>query len=136
MIYYLPHRNAADIGPVQAFPDGFRMLAGNPYKRSFDGSEMAKAIGINCIGGTKKPTKSHEFPTENCPVSRAGRRLPGSTGRQRLLVQDALRMEIMFPSCWDGKSLDSANHQTHVAWPSGVGHLLVEGLELAADCSA
>jgi hypothetical protein len=29
-------------------------------------------------------------------------------------------MEIMFPSCWDGKNLDSANHQSHVAWPIGV----------------
>ncbi|GAA5987959.1 hypothetical protein JCM10908_007290 [Rhodotorula pacifica] len=102
LIYYLPHRNAADKGPVKAFPDGFRMLAGNPYKRSFDGSEMARAIGINCIGGRQKPTKKHEFPTENCP--------------------DAMRMEIMFPSCWDGKNLDSANHQSHVAWPIGDEH--------------
>ncbi|TKA51175.1 hypothetical protein B0A53_05639 [Rhodotorula sp. CCFEE 5036] len=99
LIYYLPRRNAADKGPVKAFPDGFRMLAGNPYKRSFDGSPMANAIGINCIGGKSKPTKKHEFPTENCP--------------------DAMRMEIMFPSCWDGKNLDSANHQSHVAWPIG-----------------
>lgn len=68
MIYYLPRRNAADKGPVKAFPDGFRMLAGNPYKRSFDGSPMAKAIGINCNGAKSKPTKKHEFPTENCPV--------------------------------------------------------------------
>ena len=44
------------------------MLAGNPYKRSFDGSPMAEAIGINCIGGKSRPTKKHEFPTENCPV--------------------------------------------------------------------
>lgn len=69
LIYYLPRRNAADKGPVKAFPDGFRMLAGNPYKRSFDGSPMANAIGINCIGGKSKPTKKHEFPTENCPAS-------------------------------------------------------------------
>ncbi|GAA5863910.1 hypothetical protein JCM3774_004415 [Rhodotorula dairenensis] len=99
LIYYLPRRNKADTGPVKAFPDGFRMLAGNPYKRSFDGSAMAKAIGINCIGGQQKPTKRHEFPTENCP--------------------DAMRMEIMFPSCWDGKHLDSPNHHSHVAWPIG-----------------
>ncbi|KWU42437.1 hypothetical protein RHOSPDRAFT_9332, partial [Rhodotorula sp. JG-1b] len=99
LIYYLPRRNAADKGPVKAFPDGFRMLAGNPYKRSFDGSPMAEAIGINCIGGKSRPTKKHEFPTENCP--------------------DAMRMEIVFPSCWDGRNLDSANHQSHVAWPIG-----------------
>lgn len=68
LIYYLPRRNKADTGPVKAFPDGFRMLAGNPYKRSFDGSPMAKAIGINCIGSLQQPTKRHEFPTENCPV--------------------------------------------------------------------
>jgi hypothetical protein len=31
--YYLPRNNKADKDKVQAFPDGLRMLAGNPYVR-------------------------------------------------------------------------------------------------------
>ena len=29
----------------------------------------------------------------------------------------ALRLHVTFPSCWDGKNLDSANHQSHVVYP-------------------
>ena len=36
---------------------------------------------------------------------------------------DGLRLEIMFPSCWDGVNLDSIDHQSHVAYPD----LLMEG---------
>ncbi|GJN89315.1 hypothetical protein Rhopal_002295-T1 [Rhodotorula paludigena] len=93
-IYYLPRSHETDTNKVQAFPTGFRMLAGNPYKRSFDGSQMSKNIGINCIGGSGK---NPWFPTENCP--------------------DGLRMEVMFPSCWNGKDVDAPNHASHVEYP-------------------
>ena len=29
----------------------------------------------------------------------------------------ALRLHVTFPSCWDGKNLDSASHQSHVVYP-------------------
>lgn len=31
---------------------------------------------------------------------------------------DGLRLELMFPSCWNGKDVDSPDHQSHVAYPS------------------
>jgi hypothetical protein len=30
-----------------------------------------------------------------------------------------LRLQIVMPSCWDGKNLDSADHKSHMAYPSG-----------------
>ena len=30
----------------------------------------------------------------------------------------ALRLHVTFPSCWDGVNLDSANHKTHVGYPT------------------
>ncbi|GAA5987967.1 hypothetical protein JCM10908_007292 [Rhodotorula pacifica] len=99
LVYYLPRKNDKDTGPVKAFPEGFRMLAGNPYQRSFDGSDMANAIGVNCLGGKREPTRLPDFPPNNCP--------------------NGMRLEVMFPSCWDGKNVDSANHQSHVAYPKG-----------------
>lgn len=30
-----------------------------------------------------------------------------------------LRTQIVFPSCWDGKNLDSKDHQSHVSYPLG-----------------
>lgn len=44
------------------------MLAGDPYTRTFEESDMANAIGWNCLGGKNKPTKNPWLPTENCPV--------------------------------------------------------------------
>lgn len=28
-----------------------------------------------------------------------------------------LRTQIVFPSCWDGKNLDSSDHQSHMSYP-------------------
>lgn len=33
---------------------------------------------------------------------------------------DGVRFELMFPSCWNGVDLDSADHKSHVAYPSQV----------------
>ena len=40
-----------------------------------------------------------EFPAKMCP--------------------GGIRATVIFPSCWDGKNLDSPNHQTHMAYPPG-----------------
>lgn len=36
---------------------------------------------------------------------------------------DGLRLELLFPSCWNGVERDTVNHKSHVAYPS----LLQEG---------
>lgn len=36
---------------------------------------------------------------------------PGARGR-------SLRLHVHFPSCWDGRSLDSADHKSHMAYPA------------------
>jgi hypothetical protein len=71
-----------------------------------------KAIGFNCLnyGGSAEgsltryllPNKS--FIDLNCA--------------------DGLRLELMFPSCWNGVSLDADNHKSHVAYPD----LVMEGI--------
>ncbi|GAA5931213.1 DUF1996 domain-containing protein [Sporobolomyces koalae] len=101
LIYYLQRSHKDDETEVLAFPEGMRMLAGNPYVRSYnDSSLMAKAIGWNCLGGDKlgmDKTRNPFLPPVNCP--------------------NGLRGEIMFPSCWDGINVDSSNHLSHMAYP-------------------
>jgi len=83
-----------------AFPDGFRMVAGDPLRRTQNNSDLAqKAVHIMCIydGGSMQ---YDGFPPRKC---------------------NTLRSEVYFPSCWDGKNLDSADHKTHVSYP-GVGN--------------
>jgi hypothetical protein len=80
-----------------AFPPGFRMVAGNPFLRSFNSSSLeAAAITYNCLGTSNPQTNG--FPNYNCP--------------------GGLRTQVFFPSCWDGVNLDSADHKSHMAYPS------------------
>ncbi|GAA5978798.1 hypothetical protein JCM10908_004490 [Rhodotorula pacifica] len=97
LVYYLQRDNAADTTNITAFPDGFRMLTGNPFKRSYQDSLSAEAIGWNCLGAPVSQTRQPYLPPYNCP--------------------NGLRGEIRFPSCWDGVNLDSSDHSSHMAYP-------------------
>lgn len=130
LAYYLLNKDAGnpDKG-VKAFPNGFRMVAGDSNRRNYSiGSRNFKdadpekslwamlgetsqedlaqrAVGFNCLDYNKTPEGAlvrHYLPEKgyldgNCP--------------------DGIRLELMFPSCWNGKDLDSANHKSHVAYP-------------------
>lgn len=71
-----------------------------------------RALGFNCLNYAKTPEGSlfrHYMPDKqytdaNCP--------------------DGIRMELQFPSCWNGKDVDSDDHKSHVAYPDLVmnGH--------------
>ncbi|KAI1125862.1 hypothetical protein F5Y10DRAFT_222383 [Nemania abortiva] len=116
---------------VTAFPPGFQMVAGSNYRRDYTVGDPyspdppqsnwaalkqtgqsdleQRAIGFNCLN-YKAPAEAslfrHYMPNKtftdaNCP--------------------DGLRLELMFPSCWNGE-LDSDDHKTHVAYPDLVGN--------------
>lgn len=53
-------------------------------------------LNFNTGGGSTTPN----LPNTNCP--------------------DGVRGQVFLPSCWDGVNLDSANHKSHVAYPSNV----------------
>jgi len=76
------------------------MLAGNPNLRSFKNTPEAKAVNFACIDYANGGPETNGFPTKNCP--------------------NGLRTQVFFPSCWDGKNLDSPDHKSHMAYPSGV----------------
>lgn len=65
-----------------------------------------KALGFNCLDYAINPEASlsrHQLPEKdyldaNCP--------------------DGIRAELMFPSCWNGKDVDSPDHKSHMAYPS------------------
>jgi len=102
--YYLPR--AGKDGIVKAFPDGLRMLSGTPNRRDFDPSDpYDKAISYVCLdysgGHSNDPAwaQRNNFFAHNCP--------------------QGMRAQVNFPPCWDGINLDSDDHQSHMAWPSG-----------------
>ncbi|KAL9605563.1 MAG: hypothetical protein Q9179_001266 [Wetmoreana sp. 5 TL-2023] len=116
---------------IEAFPNGFQMISGDNYRRNttlpgpdpsdFVGpfndedndSREQRAIGFNCMnyghnGGPAKDEPTlyrHSMPEKswldsNCP--------------------DGLRLELQFPSCWNGEMDGGEKHKSHVAFPNWI----------------
>jgi len=89
-IYY----RRSTLAPVRPFPNGLRMIAGSSAATA---PQDLRVTYWNCgVEGGVAPTSS--IPT--CP------------DRARSL----LRLHVRFPSCWDGRNLDSADHKSHLAY--------------------
>ncbi|KIW14365.1 hypothetical protein PV08_07147 [Exophiala spinifera] len=96
-VYYLQRKGDGET--LKAFPPGFRMLAGDPFKRSGGDDFASQAVSYNCLNynGPAKP-ETGMFPNYNCP--------------------DGLRAQVFFPSCWNGKDLDTPDHKSHMSYPA------------------
>ncbi|KIH93831.1 hypothetical protein SPBR_06047 [Sporothrix brasiliensis 5110] len=76
--------------PVTAFPPGFRMTVGSPA------SKTRNHIGLSyqCMSGGSRGTITADMPTKQC--------------------SGGIFTTHHFPACWDGKNLDSPDHQSHM----------------------
>ena len=123
--YYFvePHNMGGKSVSVTPFPKGFRMITGAAPKRKFYGpipdpdtsfwqdsdrtqqSLMEKSIGFLCLHYNGLPAEQalnrHYMPNRTVIDTCDG----------------GIRMELQFPSCWNGKDNDSQNHSSHVAYP-------------------
>ncbi|KAH8679097.1 hypothetical protein BGZ60DRAFT_468395 [Tricladium varicosporioides] len=100
-VYYMRPFSGSNMKTTQ-FKPGFRMLAGDPTLRSKTGTSPGichRCMG-NGEGGAPCDSKdSSAFPAKICP--------------------NGIRATVIFPSCWDGKNLDSPDHKSHVAYAPG-----------------
>ena len=124
----------------KAIPNGMRMVSGNamrrngtvpfpepsgPWKGATQDELEQRAIGFNCLNyKSPKPEDTcyrHFMPDKafidaNCP--------------------DGLRLEVVFPHCWNGKDLDSTDHKSHLRYgaaginggdcPAGFDHVITQ----------
>lgn len=89
------------------------------YRRRTLQSVTAPPAGFKMIAGTATATSPQDMQVTfwNCgvqagvPASSAPPACPDARG-------SSLRLHVTFPSCWNGVSLDSPNHKTHVAYPT------------------
>ena len=81
---------------VQAFPPGFRMIAGDASATT---AQPLSVTFWNC--GAQVVESGRRATPPSCPDGRGS----------------MLRLHVNFPSCWDGRNLDSENHKSHVAYP-------------------
>ncbi|WWC73344.1 uncharacterized protein I206_107311 [Kwoniella pini CBS 10737] len=98
--YYLMRRGSQN-EQVYDFPPGFRMVAGNPSRTTYNASNYAdNAISYVCLG-VNGARETGAFPTQSCP--------------------NDLRAQVFFPNCWDGVNTYLPN-SAHVAYPLSQGY--------------
>lgn len=81
--------------PVQAWPEGFRLLAGDPNRKSPNG-----AFVYECH---RKPDLSDSVQSDNFNFDDP--------------CLGGIKFDLTFPSCWDGVNLYK-NDQSHMAYPT------------------
>lgn len=104
LVYYVSYAP----GQITAFKPGFRMLVGDANNRERDptlarqncfrcytGPNFGGDVGAPCMDNR---VDTQALPTKPCP--------------------GGIRSNILFKTCWDGKNLDTPNHQDHVAYPT------------------
>ncbi|KAK5659521.1 hypothetical protein OQA88_723 [Cercophora sp. LCS_1] len=85
---------------VTAFKPGFRMLLGDAASQTFDQMKKYRQLSYTCMQnqGTRNNDTPY-FPKSPCP--------------------GGIMINHYFPTCWDGKNLDTPNHKDHMAYPVG-----------------
>jgi hypothetical protein len=82
---------------LRAFPPGLKMIAGDSKAIT---PQSMRITYWNCGAQVGLPP-SNSVPT--CPATQGS----------------SLRLHVNFPSCWDGQNLDSADHESHMAYAMG-----------------
>lgn len=93
IFYYKTGYRGVKPSDVKTPPKGLRILAGNPKAVN---ASQSRATHYKCRDNGYVSYKT----IPNCGVG------------------DAVQFIVDFPQCWDGKNLDSPNHQDHMAYAS------------------
>ncbi|KAL2157597.1 hypothetical protein VTH06DRAFT_5976 [Thermothelomyces fergusii] len=133
LAYYFLNPDLKNPGKgIRAFPNDFRMIAGDTNRRNYSvggldvkmpdppKSDWAalgqtsqddlaqRAVGFNCLNYATDPEPSlyrHYLPDKKFLDEKC---------------KDGVRFELSFPSCWNGKDISSPDHRSHVAYPDTV----------------
>ena len=101
LFYY--SAGVSDVDSIQVPPTGLKIIAGNKNTTPNTEPQDTSIVRWHCL--TWKSSDAEGGPwSSTIPECKA---------------PDMLRMDIFFPSCWDGKNLDSEDHQSHMAYPVG-----------------
>lgn len=82
---------------LRAFPAGLEMVAGDSHARA---QQPTSVVSFSCGDGALEGV-AHVAAVPTCPTA---------TGAK------SLNLNVRFPDCWDGKRLDSPDHQSHMAY--------------------
>lgn len=92
-----------DLDSIQPIPDGLMMVAGTAS--TMPGQEQdSSVVRWHCQSWQSNDANNPRWSAD-IPVC---------------FAPDRLRMDIFFPSCWDGVNLDSWDHKSHMAYPERI----------------
>jgi hypothetical protein len=97
-IFYYKVGHPSFGGKIKPPPIGLRILAGNSKATTFGQSKASKYVCINIAMQHSNGMKWQSTIPHCGPES-------------------FMQQVVLFPQCWDGKNLDSPNHQDHMAYP-------------------
>jgi len=103
IVYYIPSTNKTST--VTAFRPGFRMLVGDS---SLEVPGPSRKVCHRCMPATGDNSNI------NCGA-------PDAQTFPNQFCVGGIRSVITFPTCWDGKNLDSPDHKSHVTYAIGSG---------------
>lgn len=93
-----------DLSSIQPVPPGLRMIAGTATTPP--GQEQDSAIvRWHCQSWESDDATNPQF----------------SASIPECVAPDRVRMDVFFPSCWNGTDLDSEDHKSHMAYPVNSG---------------
>lgn len=92
VIAYYRTSRISDIASIRPFPRGLKMIAGSATATASNPQPL-RITNWNCGDGVQGTAR----PPASCP-------------------DKPLRLRIEFPNCWNGRTLDSADHKSHMAY--------------------
>ncbi len=95
---------------ITAPPKGLRMITGDMRNtKPWNNPSLIPPVFYSCITSTTPNPNPSTWPAKPClDIKTAdGKTIPGW-----------INMDVNMPQCWDGVNLDSADHKSHMAYPS------------------
>jgi hypothetical protein len=93
----------SNLASIWAPPLGLRMVAGDATTTPDKAAQSTSVARWHCQSWASSDAEGGPW-SSTIPECRA---------------PDMLRLDIFFPSCWNGKDLDSPDHKSHMAYPTG-----------------
>jgi hypothetical protein len=100
VIAYYRTSGIRNIASIRPFPRGLKMIAGSSTATASN-PQPTRITNWNCGNGVDG--------TANLPSS-----CPNT-------AEDTLRLRVEFPNCWNGRTLDSPDHKSHMAYAGAGG---------------
>lgn len=103
VIYY--SAAVSDLNSIEAPPIGLRIVAGNAATSPSSLAQSHAVARWHCLSWGSTDAKGGPW-SSTIPECYADVNTP-----------EMIRLDLFFPSCWNGVDLDSKNHQDHMAYP-------------------